>query len=136
VEAGETWLALSDAALIGTITVDYDDPAWSDLPGNAAYVHRLSVPMHGTGLGGNLLAWAAGEAAAIGRDRLRLDCLASNSRLCRYYADLGFRPRGMVVVGGSPGQRDSSADAAQTVVRRFERNISGVAPAAEDRAVT
>lgn len=135
VHAGETWLALSEDAVIATITVAHHDPAWRDLPGAAAYVHRLSVRRHGAGLGTDLLAWAAHEAAALGRDRLRLDCLASNARLCRYYEDLGFQPRGTVVVGGGPGQRVTSTDTAQTVVRRFEGATPDVAPVDDDTAM-
>ena len=130
VAAGETWLALSGGAVIGTVTVDHDDPAWSDLPGPAVYAHRLAVRRHGRGLGAALLHRAGLEAAGSGCDRLRLDCLASNPGLCRYYEDLGFRPRGTVVVGGAPGQRESGADAVRTVVRRFERGLRHWTPRA------
>lgn len=43
IEAGETRLVLSGQDLIGTVTVDYDDPVWSDLPGHAAYIDSRSA---------------------------------------------------------------------------------------------
>ncbi|GAB3827639.1 hypothetical protein ACFPIJ_07945 [Dactylosporangium cerinum] len=43
VERGETWLVRSGGRTAGTVTLDWSDPLWSDLPGRAGYVHRMAV---------------------------------------------------------------------------------------------
>ena len=69
----------------------------------------------GRGLGAQLLAWALAEAAARGRALLRLDCVASNDFLRRYYAAAGFRERGEVALG-------------ELRLTRFERPVDSRAP--------
>jgi len=120
IEAGQTWLVRADKEVVGTLTVDHDDPAWSDQPANAAYVHRMAVIRHGAALGTWLLAWVGDQAHMAGRDAVRLDCVANNTGLCVYYERHGFRPRGDVRVGGAPGERRASASEA-TLVRRYEK---------------
>lgn len=119
--AGETWIVLRGNRPVGTVTVDLHDPAWLDVPGRALYLHRMASLEH-AGFGNVVFGWAEGLARSQGTDRLRLDCVASNARLCQYYADHGFAELGVVTVGGSPGQRDADA-ADQTLVRRFERPL-------------
>jgi RimJ/RimL family protein N-acetyltransferase len=59
----------------------------------ALYVHGLAVrrePLaRGSGL--ELLRWAARTAAEEGLEAVRLDCVAGNDRLRRYYQQVGFR---------------------------------------------
>ncbi len=66
----------------------------------AGYVHDLMVsPQYkGSHLGRQLLNWSESYARGRGRLWLRLDCDASNERLCRYYEEAGYRR-----VGGSDG---------------------------------
>jgi len=104
-EADQTWLVHADEEVVGTLTVDHDDPAWSDQPANAAYVHRMAVTRHGAALGTWLLAWVGDQAHTAGREAIRLDCVADNTGLCAYYERHGFRSRGDVRVGGAPGER-------------------------------
>jgi hypothetical protein len=49
--------------------------------------------------GAELLAWARDEARARARTSLRLDCVAFNTFLRRYYAGAGFEERGEVDLG-------------------------------------
>ncbi|WP_052460444.1 GNAT family N-acetyltransferase [Microbacterium gorillae] len=121
IEADETWLAFHAGRALATVTVDDADPAWSDRPGSALYLHRLAVRTHGLGLGRRLIDWAFGRARAEGREALRLDCVASNDALCAYYERFGFAECGTVLVGGSPGQRKTGT--VQTAVRRFEYRL-------------
>jgi GNAT superfamily N-acetyltransferase len=120
IESGETWLVRAGADVVATVTVDHADAAWDDLPTDAAYVHRMAVRRHGERLGTWMLDWVTQVAADEGRRAVRLDCVATNEGLCRYYEQQGFRRVGTVTVRGMPGERLTSK-ATQTVVRRYER---------------
>jgi protein-tyrosine phosphatase len=100
----EVFLAYSESeAPIATVSLSWEDPRfWGERPPDAGYVHRLAVrPDHlGRGIGRTLLEWASERIHDSGRQFLRLDCLARNDRLCRYYRDAGFEARGTVVVDG------------------------------------
>lgn len=100
---GEVYMLVRDGAPVGTISLGLAPSAWdreiwgADVPADeAAYVHRLAVARSaaGTGVGAAMLDWAEGEAAARGRRFLRLDCVAHNESLNRYYARR-FEARGV-----------------------------------------
>ena len=88
------WVAESEGTVAGSIAVWFCDPTnyWSrvDL---ASYVRDLMVhPRHRHhGFGAVILGWAERFSAGTGRSRVRLDCVASNERLCRYYKEAGYR---------------------------------------------
>jgi len=80
---------------IATICLQPSDPnTWGETgdDGSAGYVHGLAIATsaHGLGIGRSLLKWAEQRFANAGRRLIRLDCIAENSRLCRYYSDLGY----------------------------------------------
>lgn len=81
----------------GIVRLTWSDPYWPD-DGRAGYVHSMAIrtAMHGKGVGAAILEWAMAEVRRQGRRRLRLDCLADNSRLRRYYEDQGFVHQGEV----------------------------------------
>lgn len=111
VERGEVFLVHRTDELVGTIALAREDPLmWGDQPPVAGYVHRLAVrrSLAGAGLGRAILEWADGEVRRWGRSKLRLDCLATNAALRRYYLGLGFREVG-TVSGKYPGEDRSSA---------------------------
>jgi GNAT superfamily N-acetyltransferase len=118
IERGETWLARLDGVAAGTITLDWDDPLWSDLEAAAGYVHRMAIRRSAPGLGVALLDWAVATSRALGCTCLRLDCVSSNSRLRSYYESRGFQHQGDVPVAGAPGQRDG--DGPRTLVSRYQ----------------
>jgi GNAT superfamily N-acetyltransferase len=120
ISRGETWLVRVDAALSGTVTLDWVDPIWSD-DGAAAYVHRMAVRRQAAGLGAVILGWAADAARQHGREALRLDCVASNVRLRAYYEAAGFVHHGDVTVAGAPGQRLDTGPA--VLVSRYELRL-------------
>lgn len=72
--------------------------AWADPLGKAGYVRRLAVRRShaGQGLGSQLLDWAADQVGAAGKRLLRLDCVAENAGLRRYYEGVGFTHLGDV----------------------------------------
>jgi ribosomal protein S18 acetylase RimI-like enzyme len=49
-------------------------------------------------VGERLLEWAVERIAARGRHFARLDTVANNRALCRYYDERGFRPLGTVTL--------------------------------------
>jgi ribosomal protein S18 acetylase RimI-like enzyme len=91
--ADETYLALRDGEAVGAVRVAAAPAvgleSWRD---DALYVYSLAVRRRvaGQGLGQQILAWVEEQARARGRRYLRLDCMADNARLVRYYVDLGF----------------------------------------------
>jgi GNAT superfamily N-acetyltransferase len=103
IESGEVYLFLRDGVPVGTISLGLAPSPWDRVvwgaavaADEAAYVHRLAVarPYAGTGVGEAMLDWAEGEAKARGRRFLRLDCVANNESLNRYYARR-FEARGV-----------------------------------------
>ena len=99
---GEIFVVRSPSRLVATLQLTESDPEiWGDDAGVALYLHRLCVARadSGKGLGLRLLDWASAEARTRGRRMLRLDCVASNVALRRYYEAAGFEPRGEVDVG-------------------------------------
>ncbi|HEY8489680.1 MAG TPA: GNAT family N-acetyltransferase [Dehalococcoidia bacterium] len=98
----EVYLVLDGEAAVGTVTIQWsDEPVWGPQPGDAGYVHRLAVRRDraGQGLGRWILSWAEERVRAAGRRYLRLDCMAANAGLRRYYEAAGFASRGEVTVG-------------------------------------
>ncbi|WP_405934629.1 GNAT family N-acetyltransferase [Streptomyces longwoodensis] len=95
-ERGVCFLALRGDEPVATIQLDdFADPEfWTpdDEPDAALYVHRMAVKREsaGTGVGGMLLDWASGRAAAQGKQWLRLDAWKDNQGLHRFYKSAGF----------------------------------------------
>ena len=119
---GETWLVKVDGTVSATVTLDLADPVWDGIAGRALYVHRMAVRRRAAGLGAAVLGWAAGLARERGREALRLDCVAANTRLRAYYERAGFAYRGDASVGGAPGQR--LGEGPVTVVSRYELGLT------------
>jgi GNAT superfamily N-acetyltransferase len=113
VRQGNIYLASLDGAPAATVTLLCEpEDLWSDLPGNACYVHGLMVhrDFAGRQIGLALLRWAERETAAQGKSLLRLDCQAENPELRAYYERAGFTHRGDVCLG-------------HRTAARFERRI-------------
>jgi ribosomal protein S18 acetylase RimI-like enzyme len=101
VRRGDFYLARLGGEPVAALALQWADPVfWGEQPDDAGYVHALTVRRThgGCGLGARLLDWAEAEVAACGREFLRLDCLAGNDALRRYYEGQGFEPRGEVPV--------------------------------------
>ena len=82
----------------GIVRFTWADPYWPD-DNLAGYVHSIAVrsDMRGQNLGGLILFWAMMKAKQERKQFLRLDCLAGNGRLRRYYEDQGFSYKGEVI---------------------------------------
>ena len=94
IDAGRLLRVLDGAAVAGVFSVAREDPAiWGELERGAhVYLHRIAraPAWRGRGLIDAVLAWAAGECRALGREGLRMDTWASNDALVAYYRRLGF----------------------------------------------
>ena len=95
---------------VATLCLQWADTAyWPDDGGDgrSGYVHQLAVDpaVGGRGVGAALLAWTADRVRLAGRSRLRLDCLAANADLCRYYDRQGFARAGTAAPNGPVAQR-------------------------------
>ena len=105
VAAGRFWVAHDAAGLVTTVRLTSEDATWAArASASALYVQTLAVRRDraGEGIGAEVLEWAAAQAAARGRSRLRLDFVAPNPRLEAYYAGVGFVVVGDAASGGAP----------------------------------
>jgi ribosomal protein S18 acetylase RimI-like enzyme len=98
-EHHEVYLFQSGNSPVGTLTIQWSDSElWGHrgIDGLAGYIHGMAITrsMGGMRVGERLLEWAVETIAARGRRLARLDALASNVPLCRYYEQRGFRPLG------------------------------------------
>ncbi|WP_326692014.1 MULTISPECIES: GNAT family N-acetyltransferase [unclassified Streptomyces] len=101
---GEVWVATLglEGPIAGAWELWWDDlAAWGEQPPTAGYVHRLMTERETAppGAGRIMLAEAERRISASGRAICRLDCLADNARLRRYYEDAGY-----AVVGEQPAK--------------------------------
>jgi ribosomal protein S18 acetylase RimI-like enzyme len=93
IERGELYLATRGTEALGTVMLQWSDEyTWGKRPSDAGYIHGLRVrrSVAGQGLGRAMLRWAEREIARAGRSIARLDCIASNQRLCAYYLAAGY----------------------------------------------
>ena len=98
--AGEVYVVRDGDALIGGAVLSVEpDPIWADRPEPSAwYLGKLVVARShvGDGLGARIVAECERIAREHGIEWLRLDCVASNPSLARYYQRIGYYPRGVV----------------------------------------
>ena len=104
-EHQEVYLARRDGVPVGTLTIQWSDlEQWGErgLDGSAGYIHGVAITrsVGGKRVGERLLEWAVDAIAARGRRFARLDAMASNAALCRYYEQRGFYPRGTATLFG------------------------------------
>jgi protein-tyrosine phosphatase len=90
---GRLYVALSGAALVGSVRVAWEDPeVWGPRPPDAGYIQALVTARAaaGQGLGRLLLAHAEGVIDRSGRPLARLSCLRDNTGLESFYAAAGY----------------------------------------------
>jgi len=92
------WLGDEPAATFSLPSVD--TRFWPDAGDDALYLHRFGVRYHGGGIGRSAVGWMVNEARRRGRPYLRLDCLADNPDIRRYYEARGFVERGETTIDG------------------------------------
>jgi GNAT superfamily N-acetyltransferase len=96
---GEVFLAYLDGAAVGTFSLQPFDPDfWGEQPDDALYLHKLATrhAVRGRGVGLAMLRWAEQYTHDRGKTYLRLDTLAENDTLCRFYEQAGYVDRGTI----------------------------------------
>jgi ribosomal protein S18 acetylase RimI-like enzyme len=83
-------LWLDNAAVATFSLLESDALFWPYAGDEALYLHRFAVLRSAAGCGGHAIAWSVEETRRRGRDYLRLDCLAENQGIRRYYERHGF----------------------------------------------
>jgi ribosomal protein S18 acetylase RimI-like enzyme len=105
-EHHEVYMFQRENSPIGTLTIQWSDPeVWGErgIDGQAGYIHGMAITQSAAGMqvGERMLEWAVATIAARGRRFARLDAMASNALLCRYYEDRGFQPLGTALLPGN-----------------------------------
>jgi RimJ/RimL family protein N-acetyltransferase len=93
-DRGVLYVAELKGEIVGSIAVWRRDPGgWWPVEDRGGYVRDLMIDprLRGKGVGAIVLRWAENYASGMGLQRVRLDCLSSNDRLCRYYKEAGYR---------------------------------------------
>lgn len=103
IAAGHLYLArlVTDQRPIGLFRLRWEDAYWATAAGTAGYLHSfaLCTDACGYGIGEQILGWIGDYVRSQQCRYLRLDCIASNVRLRRYYEELDFIYYGQVVDG-------------------------------------
>jgi len=109
VERGDVFIFKHGERVVGMVMLlqqpsDWDVDLWGD-DGHeqAIYVHRLAISRAYAGkqLGRKIMEWVESGIAFVGKTRIRLDCIAENSTLNRFYNSLGYEYRGLSETGFS-----------------------------------
>lgn len=94
ISKGLTYIVEKDETFIATFTLlpeagEWDLHIWGDdLPVNSSYLHRLAIsPTYmSQGIGKKVIEWLSTRKIEI----VRLDCVADNEKLNRFYHNNGF----------------------------------------------
>lgn len=79
---------------------EWDRELWGDEGHESSiYLHRLAInrAYSGQGLGEAILGWAESGIRFPGKERIRLDCIASNPVLNSFYRKMGYAYAGAAV---------------------------------------
>lgn len=90
-----------DNYLVGTFRLSWIDPVWHD-NNDAGYIYSLATRTHVKGykVGVSIINWVKGYIKSNNRKYLRLDCIATNFVMRRYYEKLGFLALGQISQDG------------------------------------
>ncbi|TJY42265.1 GNAT family N-acetyltransferase [Cohnella pontilimi] len=107
IRRGDVYVFHVGGVLAGTVILLQQPSAWDrDLWGDeghepSIYLHRLAInrELGGTGLGTRIMRWAETGIRFPGKDRIRLDCIADNPVLNRFYSGLGYEFKGTAPTG-------------------------------------
>lgn len=94
------WVDGEPAATFSLFTVD--QRYWPDAGDDAVYLHKFATRRTAAGVGRRAIEWIVGEVRRLGRRYLRLDCLAENDGIQRYYESCGFTAVDRTVINGVP----------------------------------
>ncbi len=90
------------ATPVATFSLLERDPMfWPAAGDEALYLHRFAVRRTAAGAGRHAVEWCLHEARLRDRDYVRLDCLAENPGIRRYYQHFGFAAVDEKVIDGT-----------------------------------
>lgn len=99
---GALYLIWRGADAVGTLSLLENDPIfWATAGDEAMYLHRFAVRRAAAGAGRHGLEWCIAETRRRGRAYVRLDCLADNPGIRRYYESFGFAAVDEMMVNGT-----------------------------------
>jgi GNAT superfamily N-acetyltransferase len=102
IASGSLYLIWRREQPIGTFSLLESDPIfWRDGGDAAMYLHRFAVSRGEAGAGRFAVEWCLRETRRRGRSHVRLDCLADNSGIRRYYERFGFTAVDEVMIAGT-----------------------------------
>jgi GNAT superfamily N-acetyltransferase len=89
--SGSLYLVWCGDRPVATFSLLESDPMyWPSAGDDALYLHRFAVRRDAAGAGRRAVEWVVEEARRRGRNYIRLDCLAENPGIRRYYESCGF----------------------------------------------
>jgi GNAT superfamily N-acetyltransferase len=102
IASGALYLIWRGADAVGTLSLLDTDPIfWAAAGDDAMYLHRFAVRRSAAGAGRHGVQWCIAETQRRGRAYVRLDCLADNPGIRRYYESFGFAAVDEMVVNGT-----------------------------------
>ncbi|MGF7048677.1 ribosomal protein S18 acetylase RimI-like enzyme [Paenibacillus sp. DS2015] len=100
ISQGEVFSFRQNNELVGVVILMQQPSPWDiDLWGESALDSRISIYLHrlaikrtsaGQGLGKDILHWVEKDIEYNNKDRIRLDCIADNETLNRFYQRNGY----------------------------------------------
>lgn len=102
IAAGGLYLVWRGERPVATFSLLERDPMFWPFAGDEAlYLHRFAVRRLAAGAGSHAVAWCLREARRRKRSFVRLDCLADNPGIRRYYERYGFTAVDETVIDGT-----------------------------------
>ncbi|AZN42026.1 GNAT family N-acetyltransferase [Paenibacillus albus] len=102
IEKGELFMFKDGDTLAGIVLLmqvpgEWDHSLWGpDGHESIVYLHRLAINRNYAkqGLGADIVKWAEEGVSFPGKDRIRLDCIANNETLNKFYSGIGYTYKG------------------------------------------
>jgi RimJ/RimL family protein N-acetyltransferase len=91
--------------ILGAVVLLEQDNRWGPDGLNSYYIHNLVSDPEVAGTGEKIIHFCEMKAINNGKDKIRLDCQASNKKLNEYYQRLGFKYAGTVKEGSYLGNK-------------------------------
>jgi GNAT superfamily N-acetyltransferase len=90
-ESGSLYLVWHGDRPVATFSLlESDSMYWPSAANEALYLHRFAVRRDAAGAGRRVVEWVVEQARRRGCEYVRLDCLAENPGIRRYYESCGF----------------------------------------------
>jgi ribosomal protein S18 acetylase RimI-like enzyme len=85
------WKDKSSDKVVGGVVLLEEDERWGTDRSNSYYIHNLVSDTEFPGVGREIIQSCEKRAMKQGKDRIRLDCQANNSKINHFYRELGYK---------------------------------------------